>query len=228
MIDRSIKDINENIEEAAKKSGRTGKDITLVAVTKSRTIDEMKKVQELEIVDFGENRVQEFEKKYGQFDENIKWHLIGHLQRNKVRHIIDKVEMIHSVDSLRLAKMINREAEKKDLVMNILIQVNVAEEESKFGLRVNEVQPLLEEIKSFKNIKVQGLMTMAPYTTNPEENRTYFNTLKKLSVDINSQKIDNICMEELSMGMTNDYAVAIEEGATIVRVGTAIFGEINY
>lgn len=228
MIYNSIEEINKNIEEAAKKSGRSAEDIKLIAVTKTRTIEEMKEVEELGILDFGENRVQELETKHSQFTSDVNWHLIGHLQRNKVRHIIDKVKLIHSVDSLRLAKMINKEAAKKDFIVDILIQVNVSEEESKFGLAINEVTPLLKEIAGFDNIRVKGLMTMAPYTKNPEENRKYFKELNKLAIDINSKKIDNVYIEELSMGMTNDYVVAIEEGATMIRVGTAIFGDRDY
>lgn len=228
MIYNSIEEINRNIEKAAKKSGRSAEDIKLIAVTKTRTIEEMEEVKELGILDFGENRVQELETKHPKFTNDINWHLIGHLQRNKVRHIIDKVKLIHSVDSLRLAKMINKEAAKKDLVMDILIQVNVSQEESKFGLAMNEVLPLLKGIVKFENIRVKGLMTMAPYTKNPEENRKYFKELNKLAIDINSKKIDNVYIEELSMGMTNDYAVAIEEGATMIRVGTAIFGNRDY
>ena len=203
-------------------------DIKLIAVTKTRTVDEMQIAKNHGLVDFGENKVQEIQNKYSEFDHEIKWHLIGHLQRNKVRHIIDKVQLIHSVDSLRLAKAINIEAEKNDIVAKILVQVNVANEDAKFGLSIQEVMPLLKEISAFKNIQVQGLMTMAPYTSDPEESRKYFRLLKKLSVDINNQKLDNIFMNELSMGMTNDYAVAIEEGSTMVRVGTGIFGTRNY
>lgn len=154
--------------------------------------------------------------------------MIGHLQRNKVKYIVDKTELIHSVDSLRLAETINQEAAKKDVVSNILIEVNVAEEESKFGVKVEEVLPLIEKIALFPNIQIKGLMTIAPYVKNPEENRPIFRRLRKLSVDINAKNIDNVNVSILSMGMTNDYEVAIEEGATMVRVGTGIFGERNY
>lgn len=228
MIAHSVEEINRQIEKAAIGSGRSLEDIKLIAVTKTRTVDEMKNAQDLGLVDFGENKVQEIQNKYSKFNNEIKWHLIGHLQRNKVKYIIDKVELIHSVDSLRLAKTINDEAEKCNIIVKILIQVNVANEETKFGLSTQEVIPLLKEISSFKNIQVEGLMTMAPYTLDPEESRKHFQRLKKLSVDINIQKMDNIFMNELSMGMTNDYAVAIEEGSTMVRVGTGIFGSRNY
>lgn len=228
MIARAIDKIKKEIQETAIASGRLPEDITLIAVTKTRTIDEMQEVQNLGLIDFGENRVQELEGKYDKFDDQVNWHLIGHLQRNKVKNIIDKVKLIHSVDSLRLAKMINKEAAKHQIVAKILIQVNVANEDTKFGLHVDEVLPLLKKISVFKNIQVRGLMTMAPYTLVPEESRKHFQKLKKLSVDIDNQKIDNIFMEELSMGMTNDYLVAIEEGATIIRVGTGIFGDREY
>ncbi len=228
MIYHSLEKIQEEIKEAAIKSGRNPQDITLIAVTKTRTIEEMKTVEELGHLNFGENKVQELEKKYDAFGDAINWHLIGHLQRNKVKFIIDKVKLIHSVDSLRLAKAINKEAIKHNLIANILLQVNIAGEDTKFGLAPEEVMPLLKEIASFKNIRVKGLMAMAPYTQNPEDNREYFKQLKNLSVDINSQKIDNICIEELSMGMTNDYVIAIEEGSTMIRVGTGIFGQRDY
>ena len=154
--------------------------------------------------------------------------MIGHLQRNKVKYIIDKVAMIHSVDSLRLAQTIEQEAAKKDLVMPSLLEVNVAEEDTKFGLKVEEVLPLLEQISSFSHIQVKGLMTIAPFVENPEENREVFRTLKKLSVDISAKNINNVTMSVLSMGMTGDYQVAVQEGATMVRVGTGIFGERDY
>ena len=166
--------------------------------------------------------------KYDQLPSDIQWHMIGHLQRNKVKYIIDKVAMIHSVDSLRLAQTIEQEAAKKDLVMPILLEVNVAEEDTKFGLKVEEVLPLLEQISSFSHIQVKGLMTIAPFVENPEENREVFRTLKKLSVDISAKNINNVTMSVLSMGMTGDYQVAVQEGSTMVRVGTGIFGERNY
>lgn len=177
---------------------------------------------------FGENKVQELCDKYEQLPKDLHWHLIGHLQRNKVKYIVDKAELIHSVDSLKLAEEISKEALKKNVEVNILIEVNVAEEESKFGVSVEETPVLVEEIAKLPGIHIQGLMTIAPYTTDPEENRPVFRTLKKLAVDIKKKNIDNVCMDVLSMGMTGDYQVAVEEGATLVRVGTGIFGERNY
>ena len=154
--------------------------------------------------------------------------MIGHLQRNKVKYITDKVELIHSVDSLRLAQAISDDAVKKGVNVDILIEVNVGEEDSKFGLKTEETENLVREIAALPNVFIKGLMTIAPYTEVAEENRTIFRTLKQLSVDIASKNIDNVSMNVLSMGMTGDYEVAIEEGATMVRVGTGIFGERDY
>ena len=154
--------------------------------------------------------------------------MIGHLQRNKVKYLIGKVVLIHSVDSLRLAEQIEHEAAKADIVMPVLIEVNVAEEESKFGTTSEAAMQLVEAVSKLPHIKIRGLMTIAPFTDNPEDNRIYFRKLKQLSVDIKSKNIDNVDMDELSMGMTGDYEVAIEEGATMVRVGTGIFGKRNY
>ena len=177
---------------------------------------------------FGENKVQELVDKYGALPEDIHWHMIGHLQRNKVKYIIDKAELIHSVDSLRLAETIEKEAEKHNITANILIEVNVAREESKFGVMPEELDEIVEKIAGFNHLNVKGLMTIAPYVENPEENRAVFARLRKLSVDIASKNVDNMNMSILSMGMTNDYEVAVEEGATMVRVGTGIFGERDY
>ena len=177
---------------------------------------------------FGENKVQEIVDKYDQMPSDVKWHMIGHLQRNKVKYIVDKVAMIHSVDSLRLAETIEKEAAKKAVIVPILIEVNVAQEESKFGLKPEEVLPLIEQISDFSHIQIKGLMTIAPYVDNAEENREIFRELKKLSVDIAAKNINNVTMSVLSMGMTGDYMVAVQEGATMVRVGTGIFGARNY
>ena len=176
----------------------------------------------------GENKVQEIVDKYDHMPSDVKWHMIGHLQRNKVKYIVDKVAMIHSVDSLRLAETIEKEAAKKAVIVPILIEVNVAQEESKFGLKPEEVLPLIEQISDFSHIQIKGLMTIAPYVDNAEENREIFRELKKLSVDIAAKNINNVTMSVLSMGMTGDYMVAVQEGATMVRVGTGIFGARNY
>ena len=188
----------------------------------------LQEVYDLGMRHFGENKVQELCDKKPELPDDLNWHMIGHLQRNKVKQVIDKVKLIHSVDSIRLAETIEQEAAKKNLVVDILIEVNVANEESKYGFQMNEVLPAIEVIAKFSHIRIKGLMTIAPFVENPEENRSVFADLRKLSVDINSKNIDNVCIGILSMGMTNDYQVAIEEGATMVRVGTGIFGERNY
>ena len=228
MLARNLQQVNTNIERACAAAGRTPNEVTLVAVSKTKPVSMLQEAYDAGARVFGENKVQEIMDKYDQLPSDIQWHMIGHLQRNKVKYIIDKVAMIHSVDSLRLAQTIEQEAAKKNLVMPVLLEVNVAEEDTKFGLKVDEVLPLLEEISSFPHIQVKGLMTIAPFVENPEENRKVFRTLKKLSVDIGAKNINNVTMSVLSMGMTGDYQVAIEEGSTMVRVGTGIFGERNY
>ena len=172
--------------------------------------------------------MQELVDKYEIMPKDIHWHMIGHLQTNKVKYIVDKVAMIHSVDSLKLAREISKEAKKKQVIVSVLIEVNVAGEESKFGVHMEEAEPLIREIALLDGIKICGLMTIAPYVADEEKNRQYFADLKQLSVDIARKNIDNVNMNVLSMGMTGDYAVAIEEGATYVRVGTGIFGERHY
>lgn len=202
--------------------------VTLIAVSKTKPVNMLREAYDAGARDFGENKVQEIVDKYPQLPSDIRWHLIGHLQTNKVKYIVDKVCMIHSVDSLHLAEEISRQAVKHNVTVNILIEVNVAEEDSKFGVTVKDAPALVEEISKLPGIKIKGLMTVAPYTTEPEENRPVFSALRQLLVDIDSKNIDNVDMECLSMGMSGDYIVAIEEGATHVRVGTSIFGERNY
>ena len=219
------KEVLENVKNACKKSGRNPEDVTLIAVSKTKPIPMLKEAYDAGARDFGENKVQEIRDKYPALPDDIKWHMIGHLQTNKVKYIVDKVCLIHSVDSLHLATEISRQAEKKGCKVDILIEVNMAEEESKFGLHKDEVISLVKEIALLPNIHIKGLMTIAPYVTNPEDNRKYFKAIKDLSIDINNKNIDNVSMSVLSMGMTGDYEVAIEEGATMVRVGTGIFGE---
>ena len=227
MLADKLNLVKKNIEEACSTSGRSPEEVTLIAVSKTKPVEMLREAYDAGARVFGENKVQEIMDKYDQMPSDVQWHMIGHLQRNKVKYIIDKVSMIHSVDSIRLAETIEKEAAKKDICTPILIEVNVAEE-SKFGLSVEEVLPFLEEICSYQHIKVMGLMTIAPFVADPEENREVFQKLKKLSVDIAAKNINNVNMSVLSMGMTNDYQVAVEEGATMVRVGTGIFGERNY
>lgn len=188
----------------------------------------LQEIYDENIRDFGENKVQELCSKMEQLPSDIRWHMIGHLQRNKVKYIVGKVELIHSVDTYRLAEEINIQAKKQNVIVPILVEVNIAHEESKFGISAEDAILLVEEISKLENIRIKGLMTIAPYVENPEDNRLYFRKIKQLSVDITNKNIDNVFMEILSMGMTGDYMVAIEEGATMVRVGTGIFGERNY
>lgn len=228
MIIENIEKVRENIRKACEKSGRNIEDITLIAVSKTKPISAIKDALPSGILDYGENKVQELSDKYDELPKDIRWHMIGHLQRNKVKYLVGKVDMIHSVDSLRLAEQIEKEFAKKDIICNILIEVNMAQEESKFGITAKETEDLICKISQLPHIRIKGLMTIAPYTENAEENRIYFKQMKKLSVDIRDKNIDNVTMDVLSMGMTGDYEVAIEEGSTMVRVGTGIFGERNY
>lgn len=228
MLAENLQEVEKKIQESCKKANRAREEITLIAVSKTKPVSMLKEVYELGIRDFGENKVQELSEKYTQMPSDMTWHMIGHLQRNKVKQVIDKAALIHSVDSIRLAETIEAEAAKQNIIVNILLEVNVAEEDSKFGLKVDEVFPTVEKIATFPHIRIKGLMTIAPFVENPEENRTVFARLQKLSVDIAKKNIDNVSVDILSMGMTNDYQVAIEEGATMIRVGTGIFGERDY
>ena len=229
MLKENYEKVKENIVRACEKAGRSPEDVTLIAVSKTKPLSDIEELlSDTNAVDFGENKVQELVDKYENVSRPVNWHMIGHLQTNKVKYIVDKVCMIHSVDSLNLAKTIEKEAAKHDVTVNILIEVNVAQEETKFGLKMEEVLPLVESIAEFPHIKIQGLMTIAPFVENPEENRPVFKKLYEFAVDIGKKNIDNVTMDVLSMGMTGDYQVAIEEGATMVRVGTGIFGARLY
>lgn len=228
MLKENLEYVQNNIKEAVQRSGRDIKDVVLIAVSKTKPVEMIKEVYDLGVRDFGENRVQELTEKYDKLPGDIRWHLIGHLQTNKVKYIIDKAYMIHSVDSLKLASEISREAVKHSLTANILIEVNVSGEESKFGVTPSELEEMIRQISVLPGISVKGLMTVAPYVVDSEENRAIFVKMKQLAVDITRKNIDNVSMDYLSMGMSGDYTVAVEEGATYVRVGTSIFGERNY
>lgn len=228
MISDNIRSVEERIQAACDRAGRPREDVTLICVTKTKPVEELRQAYDAGQHIFGENRVQEIIEKYPQLPDDIQWHMIGHLQRNKVKYLMDKAVMIHSVDSAALAQAISKEAVKAGRVMDILLEVNAAGEESKFGLGYDQVLPLIREIAPLPGIRICGLMTVPPYTEDPETSRVFFKKLKKLSVDIAEQSIDNVSMRILSMGMTGDFEVAIEEGATHVRVGTAIFGARNY
>lgn len=224
----NLKMIRDNIDTTCKKHDIPPETVTLIAVSKTQPVALINEVYNAGIRDFGENKVQELIDKYPQMPDDIRWHLIGHLQTNKVKFIIDKVFLIHSVDSIKLAQEISKEATKRNISVNILIQVNISHEETKYGISDLSAIDIIKEVSTFPGIHIRGLMTIAPYTENPEENRLYFQKLKQLSVDIISKSIDNVSMDCLSMGMSGDYKVAIEEGSTYVRVGTSIFGERIY
>lgn len=228
MIKENIEDVKMHIDNAVNKGKRNADDVTLIAVSKTKPVIMLKEAYDAGMRDFGENKVQEIMEKYDKLPSDIRWHMIGHLQTNKVKYIADKIYMIHSVDSLKLAEEISKQAVKAGRVIPILIEVNIADEESKFGVAPFDAEALIRSIAPLPGVSVKGLMTVAPYTDDPEDNRTYFRALKQLSVDITSKNIDNITMGVLSMGMTGDYEVAIEEGASYVRVGTGIFGARNY
>ena len=224
MIEQSLMRIKQQIKDACDVSHRAPVEITLVAVSKTQPVPVLKQAYALGVRDFGENKVQEIIEKYDQLPNDVRWHMIGHLQRNKVKYIIDKVVLIHSVDSIRLAETINKEAKKHNITMDILVEINLAKEASKFGIMPEETADFIGQIATFSNLRIKGFMTIAPIVQNPKENRLIFRALHKLLVDIYAKNVDNSNVGMLSMGMTNDFTVAIEEGATIVRIGTGIFG----
>jgi pyridoxal phosphate enzyme (YggS family) len=199
----------------------------LVAVTKTVDVDTINEAIDFGITDIGENRVQELTKKIDLIGDRVNYHLIGHLQTNKVKYIIDKVKIIHSLDRISLAKELDKRAKQNDLIINTLVQVNVAEEDTKFGLEVSQVLPFIEQVLAYDNIRIRGLMTMAPYTDDEVLLRKVFRTMYELKEKILSQDYENLSMDYLSMGMTNDYKIALEEGSNMIRVGSGIFGERN-
>jgi pyridoxal phosphate enzyme (YggS family) len=227
-ISDAIESVKKKIRDSALKSGRNPEDILLVGVTKTVEVELMRKAFELGIKDFGENKVQEFLKKSDIIDKDCNWHIIGRLQTNKVKYLDKRVKLIHSLDRIELAEALQKKGEKIGYIFPVLVQVNVSGEETKAGVNPDQLIDFILKISKMGNIKVKGLMTMAPYTENPEDVRYVFKNLKKLSVDISRERVENICINELSMGMSNDFTVAIEEGATIVRIGSAIFGTRNY
>ncbi|MBR2528296.1 MAG: YggS family pyridoxal phosphate-dependent enzyme [Blautia sp.] len=228
MVAENIKSVRDRIQTACRAAGRDPAEVTLICVSKTKPVSLIREAYDAGERAFGENKVQEIQDKYLGLPSDVQWHMIGHLQRNKVRHVIDKAVLIHSVDSLRLAQEIEAEAAKKGLRVSILLEVNVAGEDSKYGLTVEEAPKLAQDVSMMPHLSLKGLMTIAPFVDDPEKNREIFRRLKELSVDIQSKSIDNISMDILSMGMTNDYEVAISEGATMVRIGTGIFGERQY
>lgn len=228
-IAKDLDKVRQNIKDVALGCGRKPEDILLLGVTKTVDTDVVEEAIELGITDVGENKPQELTRKYEVIGDRVKWHQIGSLQTNKVKYIIDKVELIHSLDRISLAKEIQKRAEKEDLYINCLVQVNISKEESKHGIYKEDVESFIRECSSnYDRIRIKGLMTMAPFDAGREEIRSVFRDLKDLSVKISEMNIDNVEMKELSMGMSGDYEIAIEEGATIVRIGTSIFGKRNY
>lgn len=223
MIKDNVARIMEDIASAAAAAGRKPEEITLVGVTKTVSYEQASELMDAGVFNLGENRVQSLLDKYEHLGDKPTWHLIGHLQTNKVKYIADKVSMIHSVDSLKLATEIDRQFQKTGRCADILVQVNVSGEESKFGICPEDADAFLEQLSPLENLRVRGLMTMAPRTDHPDECRRFFYGLHKLAVDIEAKKYDNINMEHLSMGMSGDFRQAILEGATIVRIGSALF-----
>lgn len=228
MLQENYWTVKEKIKEACKKAGRDPEEVTLIAVSKTKPLADIEEVMKTGCVDFGENKVQELCEKEEQVSKPVHWHLIGHLQTNKVKYIVEKAWLIHSVDSVKLASCIEKEAAKKDVIVPVLIQVNIAEEDTKFGLQKEDTMELIKEVSTYPHVRIKGLMTIAPFVDDPEDNRVHFRNLRQLFIDIKEESIDNVDMEILSMGMTGDYQVAVEEGATMVRVGTGIFGARNY
>ncbi len=224
-IERNIEQVWERISKAAARCGRLPEDIHLIAVSKTIEPERIIAAIDAGIINLGENRVQEINEKYDIIKRNCNWHLIGHLQTNKVKYIIGKVKLIHSVDRLELVEEIQKRASKAGIIADILVQINVADESTKFGIKPDEARNFVRLASSYRNLMVKGVMTVAPKCVNPEEVRWVFREMREIFIDIKKENIDNIDMKYLSMGMSNDFEVAIEEGANMVRIGTAIFGK---
>lgn len=227
-ISENIKKVRENIRIAAQKRGVSEEEVCLIAVTKTHGADMINEAIDCGITDIGENKVQEILEKYDDVKKGVRWHLIGHLQTNKVKYIIDKVCMIHSVDSVKLMEEIDKRAKQHNLVMDILIQVNISGEETKFGIEPSELDEILEKASKMSGIRVMGLMTIAPKTNRSVTSRLHFDNIRQIFIDNQAKIYDNITMKYLSMGMSGDYEVAIECGSNMVRVGSAIFGKRSY
>lgn len=219
-----LNEVRENIQKACEKAGRSPQEVTLIAVSKTKPLFMLEEAYEAGARDFGENKVQEILEKHPKMPEDARFHMIGHLQRNKVKQVLPHTVLIHSVDSYRLAEQISQEAGKLGITAKILLEVNVAKEESKFGMMPEDVEEMAGQIAALPHLQIEGLMTIAPFVDDPEKNRPVFRKLYQLSVDIKKKNIDNVNMGVLSMGMTGDYQVAVEEGSTMIRVGTGIFG----
>ena len=227
-LSENLRLVEERIQQACNRAGRNRQTVELIAVSKTKPVSMVQEMYALGQRAFGENRPQEIRDKSAVCPEDIRWHMIGHLQKNKLRYVVGKTALIHSVDTWELAEAIQAEAEKRDVHVPVLLEVNIAEEETKFGLLTEDTPDLAGKIAGLSRVHIQGLMTVAPFVDDPEENRSVFRKLRQLSVDIARQNIDNVNMNVLSMGMTNDFEIAIEEGATCIRVGTALFGAREY
>ena len=224
----NLEKVRQQIRQSAEGCGRSQDDVLLVAVSKTRTPEEINIAIEAGVADIGENKVQEIMDKYDDI-KPVRWHMIGHLQTNKVKYIIDKVSMIHSVDSYKLAAEINKRAAACGITMDILLQVNSAQEESKFGISTEETEGLIMQIlDSCENIRIRGLMCIAPYADDPEDIKKYFDSVKEQYDQFSTIDHPNLDFRYLSMGMSHDFPVAIEAGSNLVRVGSAIFGERDY
>ena len=227
-IAENLKEVDRRITEACIRSGRRREDVKLIAVSKTKPVSMIEEAMAEGILDFGENKPQELRDKFDVLPKDLHWHMIGNLQRNKVKYVVGRAQLIHSVGSVELAQAIDKEAQKKGVKMPCLIEVNMAGEASKGGIAPDEAEAFVRRVSQFENLQIKGFMTIAPFVEEAESNRVYFRALRNLAVDIASKNIDNIEVNELSMGMTGDFEVAVEEGATMVRVGTGIFGERNY
>lgn len=225
MVKENLKNIRDEMNTACERSNRNLDDITLIAVSKTKPNELIMEAYESGVRDFGENKVQELLRKKEELPDDIRWHMIGHLQTNKVRQLLGNTVLIHSIDSIRLADTIDTEARKKGIHVDGLLEINIAKEASKYGFIEEELEEILPIFARYKNLHIKGLMTIAPNVENSEENRKNFKKLKKMSVDIIDKNYDNVEVEFLSMGMFGDYIVALEEGANLLRVGTGIFGK---
>jgi len=224
IIEENLARVRENIAEAALRSGRAPSDVKLIGVTKTIEVGRIRELLALGVADLGENRPQELAEKYRALGEGPRWHMIGHLQTNKVKLIIDKTVLIHSVDSLRLAEEINRRAAEAGITKDILVEINIASEPSKYGVKPENAKEFVGMLNELKNLNVRGLMCIAPNVDEPGNNRIYFAKMRQIFIDIKNMYGHNTDIWDLSMGMTNDYGIAVEEGATMVRIGTGIFG----
>lgn len=225
MVTENYQAVEARVAAACARSGRKREEVTLIAVSKTKPVEMIRELMDIGVQDFGENKAQELKEKSEQIPEPLHWHFIGNLQTNKVKYVVGRACLIHSVSSLHLAEALQKEAEKKQLMCRVLVEVNIAQEATKSGIGEAEALQLVRQVSALPNLQVCGLMAIAPPVDVPEENRPYFREMRRLASEIDKLGLPRVQMKELSMGMTGDFEVAIEEGATMVRVGTAIFGQ---